>query len=73
MASKRPSIEIADISQNLRDSKGQGINAFFSSPQQAPTPAVTKQTKDPAPRYPGTPVPRYPGTSVPRYLGTREP
>jgi hypothetical protein len=66
MASKRPPIEIADISQNLRESKGQGINAFFSSPQQAPTPAVTKQTRTPAPRYPGTPVPENHSTAVPR-------
>jgi hypothetical protein len=71
MASKRPPIEIADISQNLRESKGQGINAFFSSPQQAPAPAATKQIKAPAPRYPGTPVPRYQGTIVPRYQGGR--
>jgi hypothetical protein len=66
MASKRPPIEIADISQNLRESKRQGINAFFSSPQQTPTPAVTKQTKAPAPRYPGTPVPGSHSTAVPR-------
>jgi hypothetical protein len=71
MASKRPPIKIADISQNLRESKGQGINAFLSSPQQTPTPAVTKQTKAPAPRYPGTPVPRYRGAIVPRYQGGR--
>src|SRR3954451_21631373 len=66
MASKRPPIEVGDISQNLRDSKGQGMNAFFSSPQPAPAPAVTKQEKAPAPKYPGTTVPRNHGTTVPR-------
>jgi len=64
MASKRPPIKIADISQNLRESKGQGINAFLSSPQQTPTPAVTKQTKAPAPRDRGTPVPGNRSTTV---------
>src|SRR4051812_33286285 len=64
MASKRPPIEVADISQNLRDSKGQGMNAFFSSPHPTPAPAVTKQQSVSVPRYPGTTVPRNHGTTV---------
>jgi hypothetical protein len=65
-SSKRPPIEVADISQNLRDSKGQGMNAFFSSPHPTPAPAVTKQGSALVPRHPGTTVLRNHGTTVPK-------
>jgi|tagenome__1003787_1003787.scaffolds.fasta_scaffold20847185_3 hypothetical protein len=74
MASKRPPIEVAEISQNLRDSRGQGMNAFFSQP--APTTPETEVKKAPDPRNHGTVVPGDRGTTVPvvkREIARRHP
>jgi hypothetical protein len=73
MASKRPPIEVADISQNLKASTGQGINAFFSqTPQASDVPAVPER-KARVPGDHGTGVPRNHGTVVPGRHGTTVP
>lgn len=64
MANKRPPIEVAEISQNLRDSRGQGMNAFFSPVPPAPVTPIEPEKKH---RYYGTTVPGYQGTVVLRY------
>jgi hypothetical protein len=64
MASKRPPIEVAEISQNLRDSRGQEMNAFFSQTPPEPATPVAVEKKAPAPRNHGT---GYQGTAVLRY------
>jgi hypothetical protein len=75
MASKRPPIEVAEISQNLKDSRGQGMNAFFSQvPQTAVTP--TEEKKAPVLRNHGTGVPGNRGTTIPiakREIARRHP
>jgi hypothetical protein len=62
MANKRPPIEVADISQTLKASRGQGINAFFSP---APQTSGVQETPVPVPRNRGTPVPQNRSTTVP--------
>jgi hypothetical protein len=76
MASKRPPIEVAEISQNLRDSKGQGMNAFFSQPPPAQIAPPTQEKKAPVLRNHGTGVPGNRGTTVPgarREIARRHP
>ena len=76
MASKRPPIEVTEISQNLKDSRGQGMNAFFSSPPQATPVPVPQEEKAPVLRNHGTGVPRNQGTKVPsakREIARRHP
>ena len=75
MASKRPPIEVADISQNLRDSKGQGMQAFFSPPPQEAVVAPPEK-KLVVPRNHGTGVPGNRSTTVPvkkREIARRHP
>src|SRR4051812_12692758 len=52
MASKRPPIEVAELTQNLKDSTGRGLAAFF------PSSAPLEQTQ-------GVPPPVPPGVRVP--------
>jgi hypothetical protein len=76
MASKRPPIEVAEISQNLRDSKGQGMNAFFSQAPPAPVSPTVQEKKAPVLRNHGTGVPGNHGTTVPvvkREIARRHP
>jgi hypothetical protein len=73
MASKRPPIEVTEISQNLRDSTGRGLGAFFSSPVPA---RPTREEEPPEPRNHGTGVPGNHGTAVPvtrREIARRHP
>jgi hypothetical protein len=70
MASRRPPIEVSELSQGLRESTGRGLNAFFTAQPPAPpiqtvTPPPTPKNQ-PAPRYSGTPVPGDRDTTVPR-------
>ena len=76
MANKRPPIEVEEISQNLRDSKGQGMKAFFSQSPPAPVVTTAQEKKTPAPRNHGTGVPGNRGTTVPvarREIARRHP
>src|SRR5438105_3804990 len=76
MANKRPPIEVTQISQNLRDSRGQGLNAFFSQTPPAPVAPTTEEKKAPVVRNHGTGVPRDRGTTVPvvkREIARRHP
>src|SRR3954471_14441546 len=76
MANKRPPIEVAQISQNLRDSRGQGMNAFFSPVPPAPVTPIEPEKKTPVLRNHGTGVPRDRGTTVPvvkREIARRHP
>ncbi len=76
MASKRPPIEVAEISQNLKNSTGQGINAFFSPTPQPPVTPTSDIKKPSVPRDHGTGVPGNHGTKVPgakREIARRHP
>jgi hypothetical protein len=56
MAKQRPPIELDQLSQTLKDSKGQGMDAFF--PSSPPPQADTKPSESPA-QFPVTkPVPQ---------------
>jgi hypothetical protein len=68
MANKRPpDIEVTEISQNLKNSTGQGMNALFSPTPQPPVTPVEQVRKPSVPRNHGTGVPGYRGTIVLRY------
>jgi hypothetical protein len=76
MASKRPPIEVAEISQNLKDSTGRGMNAFFSQPLPAQIAPPAQDKKAPVLRNHGTGVPGNRGTTVPevrREIARRHP
>jgi hypothetical protein len=65
MANKRPPIEIADISENLKASTGQGFNAFFPSAPPAPAMPTSRDNETSVLRNHGTGVPGNRGTTVP--------
>jgi hypothetical protein len=76
MANKRPPIEVAEISQKLRDSRGREMNAFFSPVAPAPAAPIEPEKKTPVLRNHGTGVPRKRGTTVPgerREIARRHP
>ena len=76
MASKRPPIEVTEISQNLKDSTGRGMGAFFSTPAPASAPPTMSEAKTPILRNHGTGVPGNRGTTVPvakREIARRHP
>jgi hypothetical protein len=54
MAHKRPPLEIKDITASLKESKGQGVGAFFPPP---PTTTADKQSAKPTEK---TPLPQGP-------------
>src|SRR5687767_9985837 len=75
MASKRPPIQVTELTDNLKASTGQGINAFFS--QSTPQPALpekgtpTAQPKNAEP--PVRPVPVVPPVPGKRIMRRRHP
>jgi hypothetical protein len=88
-SSKRPPLELDDLTNNLKQSSGKGVDAFFSSP---PTPQAEKKpllrvagdTKDsqeeaphPVPPVPVVPpvlpVPPVPGVPLKRVMKERWP
>jgi hypothetical protein len=76
MANKRPPIEVAEISQNLKDSRGQGMNAFFTQPPAAQITPPAEEKKAPVLRNHGTGVPGNRGTTEPgarREIARRHP
>jgi hypothetical protein len=76
MANKRPPIEVTEISQNLKDSTGRGMNAFFSQPPPAQIARSAQEKKAPVLRNHGTGVPGNRGTTVPgerREIARRHP
>src|SRR3954452_4811760 len=76
MANKRPPIEVTEISQNLKDSTGRGMNAFFSQPPSAQIAPPVQEKEAPVLQNRGTGVPRYRGTTVPgerREIARRHP
>jgi hypothetical protein len=67
-SSKRPPLELDDLTNNLKQSSGRGVNAFFSAPpprEAEKTPLLreareqTESLKEP--RHPVPPVPGVPG------------
>src|SRR4051812_5562889 len=75
MASKRPPIELEELSNNLKSSTGQGINAFFSQPATERS-GAEKQSSAPqpvSPVRPGPPVPAVPAGPGKRIMRRRHP
>jgi hypothetical protein len=88
-SNKRPPLELDDLTNNLKQSSGKGVDAFFSSP---PTPQEEKKpvmqqeqdkehnsngTSNPVPPVPGVPgvlpVPPVPGVPLKRVMKERWP
>src|SRR4051812_44795880 len=65
MASKRPPIELEELTNNLKSSTGQGINAFFSQPRPEQL-APERETRAPQVTPPVRPVPVVPGKRIMR-------
>jgi hypothetical protein len=59
MAHKRPPLEIKDITASLKESKGQGVGAFFPPP---PTNTADRQSAKPPEKTPLPKVPNEPET-----------
>jgi hypothetical protein len=62
MANKRPPIQVAELTENLKASTGQGIGAFFSQPTDRPaaqneasSPRQVKKIVPPVPVVPPVP------------------
>jgi hypothetical protein len=72
MASKRPPIELEELTNNLKSSTGQGINAFFSKPAQEHS-APEKQSRTPQVVAPVRPVPVVPPGPGKRIMRRRHP
>jgi hypothetical protein len=85
-SSKRPPLELDDLTNNLKQSSGKGVNAFFSappSPQEEKTPVIQEGedkeqnpngSPDPVPPVPGVlPVPPVPGVPPKRVMKERWP
>jgi hypothetical protein len=88
-SNKRPPLELDDLTNNLKQSSGRGVDAFFSSqppPQEEKKPAIqeeqdVKQSQEatqhpvpPVPVVPGVlPVPPVPGVPPKRVMKERWP
>jgi hypothetical protein len=87
-SSKRPPLELDDLTNNLKQSSGRGVDAFFSSqpPQEEKKPVIQeeqdkKETQEetlhpvpPVPVVPGVlPVPPVPGVPPKRVMKERWP
>jgi hypothetical protein len=84
-SNKRPPLELDDLTNNLKQSSGKGVDAFFSSPP-TPQPVMQevqdtkesqKETQHPVPLVPGVPpvlpVPPVPGVLPKRVMKERWP
>jgi hypothetical protein len=85
-SSKRPPLELDDLTNNLKQSSGKGVDAFFSSPpppQEEKKPVMheeqekkesQEETLHPVPPVPGVlPVPPVPGAPPKRVMKERWP
>jgi hypothetical protein len=87
-SSKRPPLELDELTNNLKQSSGKGVDAFFSSPPplQAEKKSVMQEEQDktesqeishPVPPVPvvppGLPVPPVPGVPLKRVMKERWP
>jgi hypothetical protein len=82
---KRPPLELDDLTNNLKQSSGRGVDAFFSSqpaPQEGGKPVIheeqdKEETQHPVPPVPGVPpvlpVPPVPGVPPKRVMKERWP
>jgi hypothetical protein len=82
---KRPPLELDDLTNNLKQSSGKGVDAFFSSPatyQEEKKPVVQEEqdttesqekTQYPVPPVPVLPVPPVPGVPPKRVMKERWP
>ena len=88
-SSKRPPLELDDLTNNLKQSSGKGVDAFFSAPpprEAEKTPLLreareqterVKEPRHPVPPVPGVPpvlpVPSVPGVPLKRVMKERWP
>jgi hypothetical protein len=84
-SSKRPPLELDDLTNNLKQSSGKGVDAFFSSPpppQEEKKPVMQEEqekkesqeeTLHPVPPVPVLPVPPVPGVPPKRVMKERWP
>ncbi len=76
-SNKRPPLELDDLTNNLKQSSGKGVDAFFSAPpmpQEQKKPVIQdEQDKQESQEEPLHPVPPVPGVPLKRVMKERWP